>query len=151
MKTLEPLIAEHPFFQGLEPRFLELVSGCAANVRYEPGRYLFREGDASNKFYVIREGCVALEIAAPGRGKVTIETRTAGDIVSWSWLIPPYQHHFSAHVMERTRAFEFDAACLRRKSEEDHDFGYEMLKRFSTLIVQSMQATRLQLLDVYKE
>jgi hypothetical protein len=42
-----------------------------------------------------------------------------------------------------------DGECLRRKCEHDHDLGYELLKRFAEVITQRLQATRLQLLDVY--
>ena len=42
-----------------------------------------------------------------------------------------------------------DGACLRGKCEEDHDLGYELLMRFAQVIVERLQATRLQLLDVY--
>ena len=34
-RTLEPIIAEHPFFAGLAPEYLELVTGCAKNVRFD--------------------------------------------------------------------------------------------------------------------
>ncbi len=149
MKTLEPLLAEHPVFKGLAPHFIELLVGCASNVRFEAGHYIFREGEPANTFYILREGCVALEIFAPGRGPITLETLSADEVLGWSWLIPPYQRHFNARAVEMTRAFALDAKCLRDKSETDHDLGYELLKRFSALIVDRMQAARLQLLDVY--
>ncbi len=149
MKTLEPLLADHPFFKGLEPRFMDLLVGCASNVRFEVGQNIFREGDPANKFFLIREGHVALEVFSPGRGPITVETLDAGEVLGWSWLIPPYQHRFNARAIELTRAFAFDAECLRIKSEQDHDLGYELLKRLSTVIVDRLQATRLQMLDVY--
>jgi hypothetical protein len=43
----------------------------------------------------------------------------------------------------------FDGACLRGKCEQDHDLGYELMKRFAANMVDRLQATRLQLLDVY--
>jgi hypothetical protein len=52
--------------------------------------------------------------------------------------------------VELTRAIALDGKCLRKKSEEDHDLGYELLRRFSSIIVERLEATRLQLLDVYK-
>jgi CRP/FNR family transcriptional regulator, cyclic AMP receptor protein len=149
MKTLEPLLAEHPFFKGLEPRFLELLVGCASNVRFEAEQYIFRQGEAANRFYLLRAGCVALELYAPGRGAVTVETLDEGDVLGWSWLIPPYQRQFNARALETTRAFAFDAECLRRKCEEDHALGYEMMKRFSTMIVDRLTGAYLQLMDVY--
>ncbi|HHT9124119.1 MAG TPA: Crp/Fnr family transcriptional regulator, partial [Candidatus Wunengus sp. YC63] len=50
---------------------------------------------------------------------------------------------------EPTSAIALDAKCLRAKCEEDHDLGYELLKRFAHVITQRLEATRLQLLDVY--
>ncbi len=149
MKTLEPLLAEHPFFKGLEPRFIELLVGCASNMRFDAGKYLFREADEARHFYIVRHGRVALEIMAPGRRPLMIETLGEGDVLGWSWLIPPYHWYLNARAVELTRTFAFDAECLRQKCEADHDLGYELLKRFSATLVDRLQATRLQLLDLY--
>jgi hypothetical protein len=72
-----------------------------------------------------------------------------GEILGWSWLIPPYNWHFDARAVELTRAIALDGKCLRNKCEQDHDLGYELLKRFAHIMEQRLQATRLQLLDVY--
>jgi CRP-like cAMP-binding protein len=149
MENLEPILAEHPFLQGLEPRHIQLIVGCASNVRFDPGQYLFHEGDQANKFYFIRHGKVAVEIRAAGKGPITIQTLGEGEVLGWSWLIPPYEWHFDARAVELTRAFALDGKCLRTKCEEDRDLGYEMLKRFTHIIEQRLQATRLQLLDLY--
>ena len=72
-----------------------------------------------------------------------------GEILGWSWVSPPYHWHFNARTFKATRALVFDANCLRAKCEQDHDLGYEMLKRFSNIITARLDATRLQLLDIY--
>jgi CRP/FNR family cyclic AMP-dependent transcriptional regulator len=149
MQTLEPILAQHPFFNGLQPEYLQLVTGCASNVRYPAGTYIFREGEEASNFYVIRQGKVALEIGAAPRGPISIETIEAGEVLGWSWLFPPYRWHFSARVVEPMRAFALDGKCLRTKSAQDHDLGYELLARFAQVIIEQLEATRLQLLDVY--
>lgn len=149
VKGLERTIREHPFFAGLDEGFCELVCGCARNVRFEAGQYLFREGEPANEFYLLRHGRVALEVTAPGRGAITVQTVGGGEIVGVSWLIPPYRWTNDARALEPTRAISMDATCLRRKCEADHDLGYEMMKRFVPVLVQRLQATRLQVLDVY--
>lgn len=148
-QTLEPLLAEHPFFRGLEPHYLSLLVGCAANVRFDAGEYIFREGEDANEFYIIRHGKVALELFTPERGILTIQTLGAGDVLGWSWLFPPYRWRFDARARELTRAIALDGTCLRRKCDEDHSLGYELVKRFAQIIIERLQATRLQLLDVY--
>lgn len=148
METLEPILAQHPFLQGLEPQYLGLIVGCASNVRFNSGQFLFREGEEANQFYMVREGKVALQIST-ARQPIIIQTVDKGDVLGWSWLVPPYRWRFDARALELTRAIALDGRCLRRKSEEDHNFGYELLRRFSTIIVERLEATRLQLLDVY--
>ena len=149
MESLEPILASHPFFKELERRYLELMTGCASNVQFEAGKFVFREGEKADKFYLLRQGKVAIEVFAPHRGHMTIQTLDAGNILGWSWLIPPYQWHFDARVVETVRAIALDGQCLRQKCEEDHDFGYELLKRFSTIMEERLRSTRLQLLDLY--
>lgn len=149
MHTLQPILAAHPLFEGLEPRYLDLLTGCASNVRFESDAYLLREGEAANQFYLLREGRVALEVHAAERGQMTIETIETGEVLGWSWLFSPYQWHFSGRAIEPVRAIALDGACLRDKCEQDHDLGYELMKRFAAIIVERLQATRLQLLDIY--
>ena len=149
MQTLEPMLAEHPFFKDLDLRYLELIIGCASNVRFDAGQFIFREGQEANQFYLLRHGKVTLEIFVPGRGSLTIQTLREGDVLGWSWLFPPYHWHFDAQAIELTRAITLDGKCLRTKCEEDHALGYELLKRVSHIMMQRLQATRLQLLDIY--
>ena len=149
MRTLEPYLAEHPFLKGLDQRFLKILVGCASNVRFDAGQFIFREGSEANNFYIIRHGKVSVEVFAAGRGSLTIQTIGEGDILGWSWLVPPYNWRFDARAIELTRAIALDGKCLREKCEQDHDLGYELLKRFSHIITQRLEATRLQLLDVY--
>jgi CRP-like cAMP-binding protein len=149
METLERIIAQHPFFDGLESYCSGLLTGCASNVRFSAGTYLFKEGEEANLFYLIRAGKVALEIFAPQSQPLTVETLAEGDVLGWSWLVPPYIWNFHARAVQETRAIALDGKCLRAKCEQNHDLGYEVLKRFSQLMVRRLQATRFQLLDVY--
>jgi CRP-like cAMP-binding protein len=149
METLERIIAEHSFFAGLDEGFLELMVGCASNIRFKAGDYILKEGDPANTFYLIREGQVAVEVFAPQHEPIIVSTLGIGEILGWSWLLPPFQWKFHARAMKDTRAIALDGRCLRTKCEANHDLGYEILKRFTQIMEQRLEATRLQLLDVY--
>ncbi len=149
MRTLEGILAEHPFFSGWDPRYFQLAVGCAANVRFNAGELLFREGQEANTFYLIRAGRVALEVYFPGRGSVPLETVGSGEMLGWSWLIPPYRWGFDARALEMTRAIAFDGKCLRGKCEQDHEMGYDLVKRVASSLGQRLDATRIRLLDMY--
>ena len=151
MQTLQGIVSEHPFFVDLPAQHIETVVGCVSNVRFEAGHVIFREGDEANHFYLVREGKVALRIHSERRGPLTILTLGEGEILGWSWLFPPYRWKFSARAIEETRAFAVDGKCLREKSERDHALGYALLKRFARVVEERLEATRLQLLNVYED
>jgi CRP/FNR family transcriptional regulator, cyclic AMP receptor protein len=150
METLQGMLANHPFARGLNDRHLELLVGCASNIRFQAGQLVFREGEEANQFYLIREGKVAVELFASERGPINILTLGEGEVLGWSWLVPPYRWTFDAHAIESTRAIALDGKCLREKSERNHDLGYELLKRITVTMEERLQATRLQLLNVYE-
>ncbi len=150
METLERLLREHPFLKTMEGRHLEFMAGCAANVRFAAGQFLFKEGDPADAAYLVREGRVALEIHAPGRGSTLFATIEGGQVFGWSWLFPPYRWYFDARAVEPVRAITFKGDCLRNKCEADHDLGYELLKRFLQEVDRNLERIRLQLLDVYR-
>ena len=149
MRDLSDVLADHPFFRGLAPDDVALIAGCGSNVHYAENGMIFREGDPADYFYLIRHGRVALEIASPDRGPLTVLPLGAGDVLGWTWLVPPYRTACDARALESVRATQFDGACIRRKCEEDPRLGYELLKRFAGVIGQRLRATRLQVLDVY--
>ncbi len=149
MEMLERVLAEHPFFSGIDPRYLELVVGCASNLRLNAGEFIFHEGEEADHFYLIREGKVSLEVSAPGRARLTVHTLGGGDILGWSWLVPPYYWRFDARAEELTRAIVLDGKCLRDKCEADHELGYELLKHVVSDFGRLLDATRFRLLGLY--
>jgi CRP-like cAMP-binding protein len=150
MEQLIDVLGEHPFLKGLAPRHLELLAAeCVRNVQFEPRQIIFHEGEEAQRFWLVRHGKVALEINAPQRGALTIETVELGEVLGWSWLVPPYRWHFDARAIELTRAIELDGKQLRACCEHDHDLGYDIYQRFAQVIAHRLQGTRMQLLDLY--
>jgi len=149
MKKLEELLAEHSIFEGLDAEYIRVIAGCASNVVFQEGEQIFKEGADADYFYVIRHGRVALEVFVPQRGPVNILSVEDGDVLGWSWMFPPYKWHFDARAMELTRAAAFDGTCLRDKFEKDPRLGYDLMKRFAHVMMDRMNVSRLQLLDMY--
>lgn len=149
MKDIEHLLAEHPFFEGMDQGDLAYIAGCAHNETFEPGQTLFREGQTANAFYIIRQGDVALMLHDPTRRPLTIQTLHAGEVMGWSWLFHPYRYRFESRANTTTRVTVFDGKCLREKCEQTPRMGYELMKRFAGALVDRFTQTRMQLLDVY--
>lgn len=146
---LADVVAGQPLFSGMAAAHVELLAGCGRNVRFAAGQRLLREGRPADRFFLLRRGRVAIQTVVPGRGAVVIETLGPGDVLGWSWLVPPYRWHFDAEALEPVAATAFDGACLRAKCEADPALGYELMRRFAQVIVDRLQHTRLRLLDLY--
>jgi len=150
MKSLDQLLAEHPFFEGMRPEHLELLAGCASAARIDGGDFLFREGEHARAFYIVRHGSIAITSITPHEGLVTIQTLGQGEVLGWSWLLPPYRWHFGARALEPTVVVGLDATCVRGKCEQDLEFGYEIMTRFAQVMASRLEATHLQLLNIYE-
>lgn len=142
-------VSRHPLLADLPGETVAHVAGCARNVVFRAGERLLVEGEPADTLYLLRRGRVALEVHAPGRGALIVETLGPGSPVGWSWLFPPYRWHFDARALEPVGAIAVDGACLRQKAETDPAFGYLLVRRLSSIILERLQATRLRLLDLY--
>jgi CRP-like cAMP-binding protein len=91
---------------------------------------------------------VGIETDLLGCNGVRIETLGPGDVLGWSWILPPYELHYSARALEPTQAIALDGKALVARFEEDHDLGYEMMKRFAQVIAQRLAATRTRFMKV---
>ena len=147
-KALYDVLRQHPFLEGFKPPHIQKMVEMAHEVHFARDQTIFREGDECGIFYLILEGKVALEVSAPGR-IMRISTQGAGDELGWSSLLMEESKHFQARTLEPVRALAFDAIRLRQTCEQDHGFGYLLMRQLLVVVSQRLQATRLQLLDLY--
>lgn len=142
-------IGQHPFLQGLTRNQLVQLADCALTARFESGAVIFREGEKADRFYLIDKGRIVLESAAGYGEPVIIETIGGGDLLGWSWMMPPYIWHFTARAVEPTEAIHFAGDMLRRYCHNDHSLGFELHKRMSAVMIRRLQAARRRMLAMH--
>lgn len=146
MKTLIEIITNHAFFLGMKPEHMAVLAKGAKAARVKAGEVLFREGEPANQFYLVECGAVALEAHEPANGTMLVETVTAGHVLGWSWLFPPFTWHLQARALEPTNVIILSGAHLLATAERNHEFGYELMKRLAQVVIHRLQATRRQLI-----
>lgn len=146
MITTLDLLSDHPFLAGMPVSWLDKLSYQARRAVYHPGYRIFHEGRHAGRFWLIRDGSVALDIAVPGRGDVVIETIGPGTVLGWSWLTEPHRWHFGAVAVEQTLAIEFNAEGVLRLCDNDPALGYDLTRRFMDVLVDRLQHSRERLL-----
>jgi CRP-like cAMP-binding protein len=149
MEKIERILSVHPFFEGIDPEYIAPFAKEARSSTFDPGEFLMRVGEPTQCFYLILHGKVAIETFASDRGPIIIQTFGEGEMVGYCWIIPPYQCRFDIRAVEFTRAICIEADKIRQICEENHEIGYELLKRVIQSMSGLLEATRLQLLDLY--
>jgi CRP-like cAMP-binding protein len=139
----------HPFGNCIGEEAIDRLAPCAHFERFEAGTFIFREGEDAHCFYVMTRGIVGLEIHNPAGDVRTIQTIDEDDILGISWLFEPHRWMFDAHVIQDVTAIALPAECVRDACDEEPALGYAIMEQFARVIIERLQATRIQLLDVY--
>ncbi len=142
-----PALAGHQFFRGMPAQHLAYLAGVTTLSTVPARHRFFDAGGAARYFWLIRAGQVALDVQAPGAGRVVVQTIGRGEMVGVYWFFPPFQWQFGAVAVQPTEAFQVDAAAVRERCDSDPDFGYQFTRRMIVIVAQRLQATRIRLLD----
>lgn len=142
-------LASYSFFKGMKKEHLDLFSSKVSKDTFKANEYVFKEKEKASNLFLVLKGKVSIEAISPEGIPFSIQILKQGDILGWSWMIPPYEWRFSARAMENTELLVIDGEFIRKKSEKDHDLGYEIYKRLAGIFVQRLEATRQQLLEMY--
>jgi CRP-like cAMP-binding protein len=149
MTTTLDLLSAHPFLADLPVPWLTRLTYQARRSVHNVGSRIIHEGSRADRFWLIRDGAVAIDFNVQGRGAVVIEEIGNGEVVGWSWLLPPYRWHFGAVAVRQTLAIEFDARGVQGVCEQEPALGYELTRRFSLVLADRLQAARGRLVELY--
>lgn len=147
MNVKTSMLELQPFLKGMATSQLDLLAADSLPVEFKAGEWIMNEGGPANRFYLIVEGQVVLESPESDGQPIHVDTLGAGDVLGWSWLFPPYYWHFDARAVTPTRAIFFYGTRLRELCEENHDLGYELMRRVAQVIIKRLQATRHELAE----
>ncbi|MEO8508811.1 MAG: Crp/Fnr family transcriptional regulator [Betaproteobacteria bacterium] len=148
MEKLLDVLSRHPFVEEFQPEHIDRLRLLAKQVHFDRDQVVFHEGDECHDFYLIVQGRVALEIEAPGH-TLRVQTLTAGDELGWSALLMGRGKHFQARALEPVEALALNGEEVLAACRDDKGFGYALMYRMLGVVSERLQATRLQLLDMY--
>jgi CRP-like cAMP-binding protein len=147
MTSKDEYLAAHEFFAGLNQDFIDILSEFGIEKHIKAGEALFQQGKVADKFYLLRNGKVSVQVPALVGPPLELQVLGENQILGWSWLIPPYRWNFQARAVEDTDLIEFDGSAILARCEKDTDFGYELFKRFTGLMSARLEAARLKMMD----
>ena len=150
MPSLEESLATHPFTRGFTTDQLRTLASCLeGESTWVPDAPLVSADGVADHCYLIAEGSVVISAHSPGSGRRSVQTIHAGDLLGWSWLFPPHRWAFDAVALTPTSAIVLSASKLRTAIDDDPPFGLEVVRRVGATVADRLNATRIQLLDLY--
>lgn len=141
-------LAREPFLDGMRSADLRRLATAARFTEFAAGRRIFSESDPAERFWLLREGTVIVDLHAPRRGAVIIDTFGPGSVLGWSWLFRPHQWHFGGVATTPVRAIEFDGRLVRTLCAVDPSMGYELTRRFAELVVERLETAQARLTEL---
>ncbi|MFC1556511.1 cyclic nucleotide-binding domain-containing protein [candidate division KSB1 bacterium] len=148
MEKIAEMLKKNFLLKGLDDKYLSKMAKFAVKEHFESGKIIFRMSDEVHKVYIIESGAVSLESSLSTRKEpITIQIIRKGESFGWSWFLYSNTSLFDARTIEHTEVIAFDSNNLRKLCENDHDLGYELLKRITRILTQRLSMTRVRLVD----
>ncbi len=113
-EDIAQLLASVPTFEALGPEDLARVAEVAVPRRYEPAHVIFREGDASDTCYVVRDGHArAIREHANGR-VIALANFGPGDIFGELAMFEDERRSATVETLDAMEAIAILGADMRR-------------------------------------
>lgn len=138
----------HAFLDGLCDRHLMVLASGVRPFSASEGEFLAREGQSADAFYLIQSGHVELCTHTPEGEMVPIQRVGPGEVVGWSWVLPPNKWQFDCLALDDVQGLKFDAGWLRERCEQDHELGYCLLRHLLAVLAGRLAATRRHLIGL---
>ena len=110
---------------------------------------VFRYGEAAQSIFLLREGQVSLEMCAPGIGCRSILTLGPGELLGWSPVLEHSTYTTTARTQSQAALIELSGIQLLELFARRPELGYEFMRLLALAMAKRINATRLQLLNVY--
>jgi len=145
------ILRESRFSAGLSEAGVERIADAACLTDFPEGTTIFAEGTDTSQLYLLQSGRVELCMNVPTRGCLPILTLEEGDLLGWSAVLGEQEMTATAVAVTDTQAIALEADQLRELCAQDHDIGFEIMRRVAVALSRRLVAARLQVLDLFAD
>ena len=149
MNPVPRQLAEHPFLAGFEASMLDRLAAFTVPREFSKRAVIAHSGADADEFHLVVSGRAGIEIIAAGVRPMVIATVHGGEVIGWSWFVEPHRWHFDVIALDTVHTLAIDAAQLRAACDADHELGYRLARRLTTVMAARIEATRHQVVDHY--
>jgi CRP/FNR family cyclic AMP-dependent transcriptional regulator len=147
-ETVTPeMLKKMDIFEFVGKEELKRIAKLARIEEFEPGDYIFKEGDEAKKIYVVLEGRVSVEMPVGPEKTIQVYTMTKWRFFGYPALLRTKKFTTNARCIDRVKVVSIAAEDLENLFKENCTCGYLVMKRVAELIAQKLRDTRMQLIS----
>lgn len=136
------VVKEIPFFSLLTDEELKLIDAIAANKNFKKGEYIFLEGEAGDKFFIIKDGQVKLTKMVRNGDEQILNIFSSNDIIAEIVAFDKGNYPASAITMTDTSVIVFDQSELENLILNHPSIGLKLLREMSGRLRRAQQNVR---------
>lgn len=136
------IVQEIPFFSLLTAKELELIDKIAGKNKFKKGEYIFFEGEAGDKFFIIKSGQVKLTKMIKNGDEQILNIFSKNDIIAEIVAFDKGNYPASALTMTPTEVIVFDQSELENLILKHPSIGLKLLREMSGRLRRAQQNVR---------
>jgi CRP/FNR family transcriptional regulator, cyclic AMP receptor protein len=131
-------------FQGLTDDQLSTIAEFTSAVCYQPGHFLFKEGDPGERVFFLVKGDVEVLHETGDKGQTRVDTVSGEEVVGCSALVDPYRYTASERSLSEVEVLEIDAVSLRELMQRDCCLGLSLQQHILRVMMDRILHLRLR-------
>ncbi len=136
------VVKEIPFFSLLTEEELNLIDEIASEREFKKGEYIFFEGEAGDKFFIIKDGQVKLTKMIKNGDEQILNIFSNNDIIAEIVAFDKGNYPASAITMTDTQVIVFDQSELENLILKHPTIGVKLLREMSGRLRRAQQNVR---------
>ncbi|MGD8633850.1 MAG: cyclic nucleotide-binding domain-containing protein [Anaerolineales bacterium] len=152
------ILKKYPYFAGVSPDCLKAVAQLCEERSFKAGEVLFKEsgefigeaklyekGEEATHLILVVSGEVNIAYRLGIGEPVVIGTVVAGELLSISALIPPYQLTAEGIAKTDGKGIYFEAKPLRELLDANPELGFKLYQGVAKALMSRLKDTRVEL------
>ena len=103
-------------------------------LHFDKRELIFRQGEKSQRFYMLKEGKVILELRISDKIAVSLSAIKSGNSFGWSAMMDGEVYTIDAVCAEPCKVFSFQSEKIKALFEQDHSLGFIMSQRLLEIV-----------------
>ena len=130
-------------FEGFSTRQFERLNALMEETAVKKGERIFREGEAAERLYCIKQGAVEMLTSIDDHIELPITIlRSEGSYFGTSSLVSPYIYSLSARSYEDSILTVIQRSRLMKQAERDPEMGFIIMSNLAKTFLDRLKETR---------